>query len=151
MKFLIILLACFTVQPAIAETAAERNQSILLASLGQPYPDRVGVQTYLLKARQFFYTSRAVLSATLNERISDYYGSAHLADQVANVRVSYAPNGAVEEIAIESDDAWIRSTLASSINWNFLPRPSEFSLPYKAVDITVLFDQEGVSIRMDPR
>lgn len=151
MKFLIVLLACFALQPAIAETATERNQPIVMASLGQPYPDRVGVQTYLLKARQFFYTSRAVLSATLNERISDYYGSGHFADQVANIRVTYGSNGAVEEIAIESDDAWIRSTLASSINWNFLPRPSEFSLPYKAVDITVLFDQEGVSIRMDPR
>lgn len=149
MRYLIVL-AFFVLQPALAQSA-ERNQPIVMASLGQPYPDRVGVQTYLLKARQFFYTSQAVLSATLGERISDYYGSGHFTDQVANVRVSYGPNGAVEEISIESDDAWIRSTLASSINWSFLPRPSEFSLPYKAVDITVLFDQEGVSIRMDPR
>lgn len=120
------------------------------ASYGQPYPDRLGVQTYLLKARQFFYSSRAVLSATLNDRASDYYGS-HAGDEVANIRVTFRPNGSIEEIAIESDDPWIRETLANSINWSFLPLPSEFSLPYRAVDITVQFDAEGVSIRMDPR
>lgn len=148
MKFIVGLLAFLVLQPAQAQSGAT-DRPLVLASLGQPYPDRVGVQTYLLKARQFFYTSRAVLSATLNERMSDYYGSSFV-DQVASIRVTYTPNGAVDEIAIESDDAWIRSTLASAINWNFLPRPSEFSLPYKAVDITVLFDQDGVSIRMDP-
>lgn len=150
MRAIIGLLAFCVLQPAIAQPSAEHSRPLMLASLGQPYPDRVGVQTYLLKARQFFYTSKAVLSATLNERMSDYYGSSSFADQIANIRVTYHPNGAVDEIAIESDDAWIRSTLASAINWNFLPRPSEFSLPYKAVNITVLFDQEGVSIRMDP-
>lgn len=150
MKFVIGLFALFLSQLALAQSPDRAEQPIVLASLGQPYPDRVGVQTYLLKARQFFYTSRAVLSATLNERMSDYYGSSFFADQVANIRVTYRPNGAVDEIAIESDDAWIRSTLANAINWNFLPRPSEFSLPYKAVDITVQFDQAGVWIRMDP-
>lgn len=150
MRFIIGLLAFFVLQPVIAQPRIEVTRPLVLASLGQPYPDRVGVQTYLLKARQFFYTSRAVLAATLNERMSDYYGSNAFAEQIANIRVTYNANGSVEEISIESDDAWIRSTLASAINWNFLPRPSEFSLPYKAVEITVLFEQEGVSIRMDP-
>lgn len=134
---------------AVSLTLVFGDIPVAQAGYGQPYPDRLGVQTYLLKARQFFYSSRAVLSATLNERASDYYGSP-ANDEVANIRVTFRPNGSIEEVAIESDDPWIRATLANSINWNFLPRPSEFSLPYRAVDITVQFDAEGVSIRMDP-
>lgn len=145
-------------EPGIGEDGKSTgNAGEALARSSQEYErqsraafmSRVNQQFLFIKLKNFISTTRLSLRAMFAARLSEEQ-MASFKGGVCSVRLSYNEEGALRDASVYSEDAALKEVVEAASDWHSLPRPSQFTLPYKTLEIKLSFSETGLAIAIMP-